>query len=435
MIHSIAYDLQELNFELPEGMRAKVAGLNPAPPVADVTHALSKSLQSPLAAAPLRELARPGDRVCLAITDASRPCPTLLLLPPVLAELKHAGIRDTDISIIVATGLHRPSTREEKEALVGADTIKRYRVIDHCATFKKQLQALGQTETGVPIAINKLAYEADILLSIGLVELHQYAGYSGGGKTVAIGLAGETTISHTHSLAMLKQAGVRIDNICQNPFRQALEEIAEKAGLRFIVNVILDQKQRITHLATGNSKAVFETLVDKARQMSTVSIDHPYKMIIAGVGAPKDANIYQLSRAASYLVFKAKPAVAKGGIIILAAKATEGIGGGLAEQGFFKLMSQASDPDKIISGLEKGDLSPPSPPSQPGAQRAYVMAQVLKHCRVLVVGSCCPELVKQVGFIPAQNMTEALGLAKGLLGSSDEVLIVPHGTQTLINVL
>ncbi len=435
MIYSIAYDLQELNFDLPARLKVELATLSPTPPVADVEKTLRENLHRPLDSPPLRELACPGDKVCLAITDASRPCPTKLLLHPVLAELHQAGIKDADILIIIATGLHRKSTLKEKTNMVGASVIKRYRIIDHCATDKTQLQALGQTRTGVPIVINKPAYEADLLLSIGLVELHQYAGYSGGGKTVAIGLAGEATISHTHSLAMLKQNGVRIDNIDENPFRQAVEEIAQTAGLKLVVNVILDQKQQITHLAAGTSKAVFENLVDKARRMSAVTIGHPYKLVIAGVGAAKGANLYQLSRAASYLAYKPEPAVAKDGIIILAAYATEGIGEGLAEQGFFKLMSQTPDPDKIISCLERGDLSPPSPPPPPGAQRAYVMAQVLKHCRVLVVGSCCPDLVKRVGFIPAQDMTAALGLAEEMPGALDELLIVPHGMQTLVNVI
>jgi nickel-dependent lactate racemase len=185
--------------------------------------------------------------------------------------------------------------------------------------------------------------------------------------------------------------------------------------------------QQVTHLAAGSSKAVFEALADKLRHLSTVYVDHPYQVVIAGVGHPKGDNLYQLSRAASYIAINKNPAVIKGGIIILAACASEGIGGGLAEQGFYELMSRAAGPDDVITRLEGGDVLP-------GAQRAYVMAQVLKYCRVMVVGSQCPELVERVGFIPAPDMNDALELARKMSVKLDEVLIAPDGMQTLISV-
>lgn len=422
-MYRIAYGKQGLRFELPEEINACLADLSPSLAISDIAQGLRESLQQPLASPPLRELARPGDKVCLAITDASRPCPNKLLLPPILAELKHAGVKDKDICIIIATGLHRPSTKAERAAMLGTEILRRYRVIDHVATDSAQSQRVGQTKDGVPIIINKLAYEADLLVATGVVEPHQYAGYSGGGKTVAIGLAGEETIRYTHSLAMIKKDGVSVGNILNNPFRRAVEEIAKQVGLRFIVNVVLNKKQQVAHLAAGDSEAVFEALADK---ISTVYVDHPYQVVIAGVGHPKGDNLYQLSRAASYIALNKNPAVTKGGIIILAACASEGIGGGLAERGFYELMSRATDPDDIISRLEGNVL--------PGAQRAYVMARTLKYCRVMVVGSRCPELVGQVGFIPAPDIPRALELASEIAGGVDEVLIVPNGMQTLISI-
>jgi nickel-dependent lactate racemase len=426
-MYCIAYGKQGLSFELPQGMRGCLATPVAAFAIGDIGLALKQNLQQPLASPPLTELVRPGARVCLAIPDASRPCPTKLLVPAILQELHQAGIRDRDICIIIATGLHRPSTRQEKAAMLGNELVKRYRVIDHTATEPGQLQNLGRTADGIPMVLNKAACEADLLLSIGLVELHQYAGFSGGSKTVAIGLAGEATIRKTHSLAMLQQRGTRIGNIHKNPFRQALNEIARQAGLRFIVNVVLNSRQQVAHLAAGEPGAVFEALVDRAQQISTVSIDHAYPLVIAGVGYPKGANIYQLSRAASYLAWNPRPAVARGGMIILAARCEEGIGGGLTERGFYELMSKAGDPEEIISCLKTDDC-------QPGSQRAYVMAQVLKYCRVMLVGSRCPELASRVGFLTATDMPQALELARDILGHLEEALIVPQGIQTLVTV-
>jgi nickel-dependent lactate racemase len=426
-MYCIAYGRQGLSFELPEGVRVRLAVPDPHPAVPDIAQVLEESLRRPLASPPLRDLARPGDRVCIAITDASRPCPHKLLLPPILAGLRHAGVSDKDVYIIIATGLHRPSTEKEKEALLGDEIPRRYRLIDHLAAEPGQLEHLGRTEDGIPITVNRLAYEADLLLATGVVELHQYAGYSGGGKTVGIGLAGEPTIRRVHSLAMLERTGIGVGNVCGNPFRQAVEEIARAAGLRFVVNVVLNQRQQVAHLAAGEPRAVLAALADSVRRMSSVGIDRPCRLVIAGVGYPKDANLYQLSRAASYLAYGPNPAVAEGGVIILAAEDEEGIGGGLAEQGFYELMSRAADPNQVIARLKRDE-------GQPGGQRAYVMAQVLKICRVMIVGSRYPELARRIGFIPAEDMPQALGLARRMLGVLDEALIVPRGMQTLVDV-
>jgi nickel-dependent lactate racemase len=426
-MYYVAYGEHNLSFELPEGVSGRVVCPDVPPVISDVDSAVRRGLCQPLNSAPLSELVHSESKVCLAITDASRACPLRLLLPPVLAELQHAGVQDKNITIVVATGLHRPSSQAEKEAMLGNKLLKQYRVIDHLATDRAQLSNLGQTQSGCPVIINKLAYETDLLVACGVVEPHQYAGYSGGSKTVAIGLAGEETIRFMHSIKMLEQSGVGVGCISGNPFRLTIDEIGRRAGLRFILNCVLDPEGCPVDLAAGEPGAVFNYLAEKSRQLSTINIKHPYKMVITGAGYPKGANLYQLSRAASYLAWRPKPVVVKGGLIILAARCEEGIGGGLAERGFYELMSQAENPAGIISRLKTGN-------SVPGGQRAYVMAQVLKHCRVILAGSRCSGPVKAVGFIPAKDMPQAFMLAQEMIGVQNEVLIVPQGMQTIVDL-
>ena len=287
---------------------------------------------SPLGAPRLRDLAQPDVQVCLVFTDATRACPDEVLVPALLAELaarlsspkSAAGVPDANITLLCATGLHRASTPAEKIAKLGADIVARCRVVDHDA--QQDVVSLGQTEHGIPLTINRVAAAADLLLATGVVEPHQYAGFSGGSKIVGVGIAGEPTIAFTHGPAMLDQAGARLGNLWGNPFQAAVREAGRRARLQFVLNVVLDGEGRALAVAAGAPDAVHDHLVAVAQAASVVHVAHPYDVIIAGVGFPKDQNFYQASRAATYVGLVERPALVAGGVIILAAPCPEGIG-------------------------------------------------------------------------------------------------------------
>ena len=164
---------------------------------------MEKALANPVGTPPLQKLARPGNRVCIVFTDITRSCPDDLLVPPILSELKSAGIKDEDITLLCGIGMHRPSTREEKIAKLGAEIVSRYRVIDNEPQNSAALVDLGTTAGGVPVSQHRAVVEADLVIATGIVEPHQYAGYSGGRKTLAVGAAGEALIAHTHGPAFV----------------------------------------------------------------------------------------------------------------------------------------------------------------------------------------------------------------------------------------
>jgi len=284
---------------------------------------------------------------------------------------------------------------------------------------------LGTTDDGMPLSVHRLAYEADLLIATGIVEPHQYAGYSGGRKTLAIGAAGEPTIAFTHGPEMVDHPGTRLGKIEGNPFHEAITLSARKAGLRFILNVVQDDKNRPVAVMAGEPEATFAALVKVARQLYEVPIAQQYDVAVAGVGFPKDSNIYQACRAASYLFFAPTPVVRKGGIIIVPAPTPEGAGHGVGEQRFYDTMRQARDMTSLLSALRETGYPP-------GAQRAFVMAKVMETNPVIIVGSRTPEVVSQVHMIPATDMEEAFSIVAEKIGRKDlEVLIVPHGLQTL----
>jgi len=422
--YRIPYSKSYLEFELPAGMRGTVVASRAVEPLADVEGAIAAALAQPIGSPPLRELARPGQRVCIVFTDVTRASPDHLLVPALLRELEAAGVRDEDITLLCGIGMHRPSTPEEKVAKLGRAVVERYRVIDNEPQNPAALVDLGVTPNGVPVSAHRAAVEADLLLATGIVEPHQYAGYSGGRKTLAVGAAGERLIAHTHGPAFVDHPGTRLGRIEGNPFHEAITEAARRAGLRFILNAVLDDDKRILKVAAGDTQAAFMELVAFARSVYEVPIPHQYDIAIGGVGFPKDANLYQASRAPSYLHFAPTPVVRRGGWYIIPARCQEGAGDGVGEQRFFAAMHDAPDVQFILDDARKNGYPP-------GQQRAFVMARVLEEARVVIVGSETPDVVRACKMIPAATMGEALALAARELGDELEVLIVPHALLTL----
>jgi nickel-dependent lactate racemase len=424
-MYTIPYGKTQIQFDLLPGMKGKVIHSQGLPPLGNVSDAIDATLAKPINSAPLRELAHKGDTVCIVFTDITRACPDYLLVPPILRELHAAGVSRHDITLLCGTGLHRPSTYEEKVAKLGAEIVEQYNIIDNEPQNPAHLVELGKTENGTPVSVNKIAYESDLLIATGIVEPHQYAGYSGARKTVAIGAAGEATIAFTHGPHMVDHPGTRLGLIEGNAFHQAITEAARRAGLRFILNVVVDEEKRPVAIYGGEPEATFDELVSVAQKLYTVPVPHQYDVVVGGVGFPKDNNLYQASRAPSYIFFSPTPIIKKGGVLITPAKCNEGAGKGIGEQRFYKEMQSAPTMSTLLDTMRQRGY-------QPGAQRAFVMAKVMEVNPVVIVGSEFPEVVNDTKMIPAQTMEQALEFAVSHIGRPDlDVLIIPHALLTL----
>jgi nickel-dependent lactate racemase len=420
----IPYSKSSLEFHLLSGMQATVAVSQPTQPLADAPPAIREALNHPVGTPHLRDMAKAGDRVCIVFTDITRASPDHQLVPALLHELETAGVRDEDITLLCGIGMHRPSTDEEKNTKLGVEIASRYKVIDNEPRNPDALVDLGVTPGGMPVVLHRSVVETDLLIATGIVEPHQYAGYSGGRKTVAIGAAGEASIAYTHGPAFVDHPGTRLGQIEGNPFHEAVTEAARRSNLRFILNVVLDDNKHILRVTAGDPELAFQDLVAFAKSVYEVPIHQQYDIAIGGVGFPKDINLYQASRAPSYLYFAPTPVVRKGGFFIIPARCEEGAGAGVGEQRFFAAMRDAPDVQFILDDARKNGYPP-------GQQRAFVMAKVLEETNVVIVGSECPDLVAECKMIPAATMEEALELAASKLGPTCDVLIVPHAMLTL----
>jgi nickel-dependent lactate racemase len=374
---------------------------------------------------PLRELARQGMRVTIAFTDATRRTPDDLLIAAMLRELEDAGVRRADVTLLCAVGLHRPMTPDERTRKLGPDIAGTMRVVDHDPRDVISLGAIGD----LPASVNRLC-ATDLLMATGVVEPHQYAGYSGGAKTVAIGCAGEETITATHGAAMIDRDGVRLGVVEGNPFQEFVRRAGELAGLRYVANVVLDADGVPLAAACGAPGAVHDHLVSVARSAYEVEVNEPVHMAIAGVPAAKAANLYQASRAATYLALSSRTPLLHGAPIILPAAIPEGAGEGLGEARFLEMLSSAESPAALVESVRMGGF-------RGGAQRAYVLAKVLARHSVIVAGAQDPSVVRACHMHAAPDLQAAIGLAtemaRARFGAGDLVLLeVPNALVTLV---
>jgi nickel-dependent lactate racemase len=367
-------------------------------------------------------------RITIAFTDATRSCPDQHLISGLLAELEREGVRRSDVVLLCATGLHRPTTDAERRAKLGDEIVDTVRVVDHDATRDTGLVDLGRVE-GIPVVVNRLCIETDLLMATGVVEPHQYAGYSGGAKTVVIGCGGEATIAATHGPAMIDSDGVRLGAIEGNPFQRFVRAAGQRIGLKRVSNVVLDEHGAIIASATGHPFDVHDRLVARARDAFERTVSESAEIVIAGVPEAKAVNLYQASRAATYVALAEGTPLASGGVIIVPAAIAEGAGVGLGERRFFDLLSRASSPAALVDELRRTGFPG-------GAQRAYVLAGVLARHPVIVAGARHPDIVRACHMIPAPDIDAALDEARRILAGSGipepRILDIPNALVTLV---
>ena len=390
-----------------------------APPEELVAQALANPVGSPS----ISELARGARTATIVVTDATRPCPDRLLVQPLLDELAAAGLPDSAITLLVAIGMHRPSTLEEKIEKLGAAIVDRYRVVDS-APLDPELQLdLGSSADGVPISIDRRAAEADLLIATGIVEPHQYAGFSGGWKTVAIGTAGQATITALHGMAYLEHPGVRLGVTDKNPFLEIARWVGERAGLKFVVNVSLDADGGILRAMAGHPESVHRDLSVWVRDHAIVPVDSAFPIVIGAAGHPKDSNLYQATRIPTYLCFGRRPVVERGGVIIVPAACPEGAGQGTGERLFEEMLSRGLEPAAIVALAQREGYPA-------GGQRAVMVAWAQQFATLAFVGTVDPDLPKRLGLVGFRTIEEAVDWAVHRTGS-DRVLAVPQALTTL----
>ncbi|HEX4809504.1 MAG TPA: nickel-dependent lactate racemase [Bryobacteraceae bacterium] len=319
----VAFGKDGLTLDLPDGYAYRVLEAKSAAPLADETKALGEALDGPIGCAPLRELARGKKTAAISVCDITRPAPNAVTLPPLLARLHEAGIAAKDVTILIATGLHRPATEDEILRIVGPEIASRYCIVNHHARELSEHRYLGVTSRGTPVHIDERFMAADLHITLGFIEQHLMLGFSGGRKLIAPGLAAQETIKVLHSPKFMREPKAIEGSVADNPLHQELLEIARMARHDFMLDTALTRTRAIAGVFAGDpvkahaegvrfvSEALLERLPEPADGVLTTA-----------AGYPLDLTFYQAIKGVTAAQHILKP----GGRILLVAECGEGAG-------------------------------------------------------------------------------------------------------------
>jgi nickel-dependent lactate racemase len=322
---TIAYGRGFIPLALPRGAQATVIRKAVLPKIADQRGAVIDALARPIGAAPLAELARGKKSACILICDITRPVPNGLFLRPMIETMAASGIPIDNIVVLVATGLHRPNLGEELAELVGDPwVLEHVRVENHYARNTEDHVDLGRTPTrNTPVVINRLFVEAELRIATGLVEPHFMAGWSGGRKVVAPGVAGHETIRTFHSARFMEDPLAVQCNLVGNPLHEEQLQIVRMLGEVYALNTVIDEDRDLVAVTFGEVIASHLEAVDVIARATRIPVGRRFKTVVtSSAGYPLDKTYYQTIKGMVTPLDILEP----GGTLIIASECSEGFG-------------------------------------------------------------------------------------------------------------
>ncbi len=416
---TLDYGRSGLEVELPaEGLVGPLA-IRDVPPLADPEGAVARALENPTGSPPLAQIAAGKKSACILICDITRPVPNRVILGPVLRVLERAGVPRENTLVLVATGLHRPSTIEEKHEMLGAEILEGYPVQDHYGTWLEDHTLVGTTARGIPGWIDTRYVRSELKIATGLIEPHLMAGYSGGRKLICPGVAALETVKRWHGPELLEHPNADCGILDGNPVHEENTAIARMAGCDFIVNVTLDSQRRVTSVVAGDMEQAF---LEGVRFMDGVCRAHvaaPVDVVVtSAAGYPLDATFYQAVKGLTGCL----PIVKQGGTIILAASLSEGIG----SPEFQSLFHDNPSLDVFMERILGRDYFVVD------QWQLEEMAKVLRKARVKVVSDGLSAEVLASCFVePAASVEAAVADSILEYGPGAVVAVIPKGPYVL----
>lgn len=412
---TIRYGNEEHSVEIPARNLLDEVGMQHTEPARDPQAAIDASLDAPIGSPRVEELVRGLKRIVVLVDDLTRPTPVHRVLPSVLSRFEQGGISPDDITIMVATGTHRPMTHPELQRKIGAEVVAKYRVVNHDYRVQEEQVDLGITPSGIPITVNRAVAEADFVLAIGNIVPHRYCGWSGGAKMIQPGVGGEATTAGTH-LMITVDPGARL-GVVENQVRHEMETVAERANLKFIVNTILDRYGNIVSVVAGDYREAFREGVQQARKVYSAPIRGRADIVLASA-YPSDINLWQAGKA----LYSADLVVKDGGIIILASPCYEGVG----EHGAFADLLGYSY-EAITDMLERHEVQ-----DRIGAAATLAVALVRKRAQIwLATDNITADEARRMSVERFDTVQTAIDLALAKVGDNAQLTVLHEATEIL----
>ncbi|MDR3165758.1 MAG: nickel-dependent lactate racemase, partial [Synergistaceae bacterium] len=365
---------------------------------------VKKALERPKDSPRLAELARGKRKVTVLTSDHTRPVPSHITLPLMLDEIR-AGAPDADITILIGVGSHRATTREEMADKFGLDFAARERIVNHDPLDASKLVSLGRLPSGGELVINRIAAEADLLVADGFIEPHQFAGFSGGRKSVLPGIASLATVMASHNAEFTVHPAARPGSLDGNPFQEDMLFAARAAKLAFILNVALSQDKRIIAAFAGDMDKAHRAGCAFVLEHAGVRISRTPIVITSNGGYPLDQNIYQSTKS----IMQADLACSDGGVIIAVNECRDGCGA----PAFYDTFKNAASLESLLEEIERRGRNE----TVPDQWVTQLTAKILKARTVFFVTDAPREMAENFGMKHASALSEALAQADKILSA------------------
>ncbi len=411
------YGTRGLIAEFPEG---RTTVIEPAyiPAAADQRGTLITALRLPFGKPPVHETIRPGQRIAISVCDITRAQPRQPMLEALFSEMP--GVRLEDVAILIATGTHRRNRPEEIEQMLGREFARSCRIVCHDARDPASLVHVGNTRNGVRVLLNRQWVESDFKITTGFVEPHFFAGFSGGPKMVAPGLAGLETVMELHNAVRIGHVNATWGVTEGNPIHDDVREIARMSGVDFALALTLNRDQQITAAFAGDLFQEHAAACTVAKQNAMRAVPRPFDVVVTtNSGYPLDQNLYQAVKGMS----AAAKIVKQGGTIICAAECRDGV----PDHGAYgQILASRSSPQELLDMI----LSPGY--SRPDQWQVQIQAQIQLKAKVLLkAGQLQVDQIRAAHFEPIDDISAAVDDALRRAGRDATLCVLPQGPQTI----
>lgn len=379
------------------------------------------AIQNPIGSKRLCELSKGKQNIVIIASDHTRPVPSKIIMPLLLEEIRK-GNNQADITILIATGFHRKTTKQELIDKFGKEIAEKEKIVVHLSDDTANMTEIGTLPSGGKCIINKIAANADLLVSEGFIEPHFFAGYSGGRKSVLPGVCSRETVLANHCAEFIASKYSRTGILENNPIHEDMLWAAKKAGLAFIVNVVINSKKKVVFSVAGDVEKAHKRGTEFLSKYCGAKCEEADIVISTNGGYPLDQNIYQSVKGMT----AAEAAVKQGGIIIMLSSGNDGTGG----DDFYKAMKENDSAEDIYKGIMKRKRNE----TEPDQWMVQILARILMKATVIYVSDCDDEIIKDFHFIPKKSLKDAIKTAKELIGKDNpSIVAIPEGVSVVVN--
>ena len=419
MLITLPYGKGTVSADVPESRLVGVFRSSLPVAAADPVSEVERALDAPIGSPRLEVLAKEAKTCVVIASDHTRPVPSKVLMPSLLARLRR-GNPSIDVTILIATGFHRLTTREELVAKFGEDIVAHERIVVHDSGDAASLVDAGTLPSGGKLLVNRLVMEADLVCSEGFIEPHFFAGFSGGRKSVLPGVVSRATVLANHCAEFIASPFARTGNLDGNPIHRDMLFAAKTARLAFILNVVIDGEKRIVRAFAGDREQAHAEGCAFLKDIARVRVPVSDIVVTSNGGYPLDQNVYQ-----SVKGMTAAEAVCRdGGVIVMCASCADGAGG----ESFRKNLTEAKSPRELLDRIAKV----PRDRTEPDQWEFQILARVLdRHTVILVTRDCDHAMLNGMHLETASTLDEALARATKLAGDNARVAVIPDGVSVI----